>query len=134
MRVKSNPIVAEYDGALQIVSENWNGARCSRRVCEKAEPLISGKKVSFSFSEPYQFMACLRASERVSSSNSNTPRSGEKSQSSIECGLVDFLQTYFSPKSVLDAAGSHAERVSPHPSPQSGTPALAENLEKKGDS
>jgi DNA invertase Pin-like site-specific DNA recombinase len=42
--------------------------------------LISGKTVSFSVSAPYDFVACLRASERVSASNTLTPRSGENSE------------------------------------------------------
>jgi hypothetical protein len=69
--------------------------------------LLSRKTVTFSFSEPYDFVPSLLASMPISTSSTSTasPSLGDENlESSIWCVIVDHLQTYFSNKSVLNEA------------------------------
>ena len=114
----------EVLGSVQCCFKILESGAVSRRdYLNSRNRLISGKNVSFSFSEDYDFVPSLLAQTRVSSSNTSAPRSGENRESSNWCAFVTFTRTHFTRKSVLNANGTGAERVSPPPSPQSGTPA-----------
>jgi hypothetical protein len=62
--------------------------------------LLSRKTVTFSFSEPYDFIPSLLASRHVGSANTSLSLGDENLQSPIWCLIVDHLRTHCSKKSV----------------------------------
>jgi hypothetical protein len=93
-------------------------ARCS---CECVQLFLSRKTVSFSFSEPYDFVPSFLGNLEIPATIPSS-RSDEKipvgSQHTTGCSLFEYLRTYFSKKSVLE---TDDDWVSPHPSPQGDT-------------
>ena len=71
--------------------------------------LLSHKTVTFSFSEPYEFIPSLLASRLVSASIT-APSLGDETGGSIKwCRLVYHLRTYFTKKSVSDEGQDPAD-------------------------
>ena len=64
--------------------------------------LLSRKTVTFSFSEPYDFIPSLLASRHVSTSNTIPSLCDENLESTIWCLIVDHLRTVYSNKNVLE--------------------------------
>ena len=66
--------------------------------------LLSRKTVTFSFSQPYDFIPSTLASRGVATSGVTPSLCDEKPESLIWCVIVDHLRTYFSSQSVLNKA------------------------------
>jgi hypothetical protein len=84
--------------------------------------LLSRKTVTFSFSQPYDFIPSILASRSVATANSSPSLCDEKPESTVWCLIVDHLQTYFSKKSVLYEAQKPSVEGIPAPVPTAGTP------------
>jgi len=84
--------------------------------------LLSRKTVTFSFSEPYDFIPSLLASRSVATATTSPSLCDEKPESTIWCLIVDHLRTYFSRKSVLNEGQNPPVEGIPAPVPAAGTP------------
>ena len=84
--------------------------------------LLSRKTVTFSFSQPYDFIPSALASRSVATANTSPSLCDENPESTIWCLIVDHLQTYFSRKSVLYEGQNPAVEGIPAPVPTAGTP------------
>jgi hypothetical protein len=84
--------------------------------------LLSRKTVTFSFSEPYDFIPSILASLEASTSLTPTSLCDAKSESIKWCRLVYHLRTHFTKKSVLNEGQNPTVEGIPAPVPAAGTP------------